>query len=74
MTVRGLKDLLEENLEILEQYDDELEIPLECNTYFLGHPNMFLGVAGYNGGYLALDWLDETLDKAANSNDDEDEE
>lgn len=69
MKVKDLKQLLEEKLEILEQYDDEKEIHLVTNTYFLGHPNYFLGVAGYNGGYLALDWLDETLE-----NDEEEEE
>ena len=69
MKVKDLKELLEQTLETLENYDDEKEIKLVSNTYFLGHPNYFLGVAGYNGGYLALDWLDETLE-----NDDEEEE
>lgn len=69
MKVKDLRELLEEKLEILEQYDDDKKIKLVSNTYFLGHPNYFLGVAGYDGGYLALDWLDETLEK-----DEEDEE
>ena len=69
MTVKELRELLETALETLEGYEDEKEIKLESNTYFLGHPNAFIGIAGYNGGYLALDWLDETLEK-----NDEDEE
>ena len=71
MTVKQLKELLESSLEILEDYDEDTKIPLVSNTYFLGHPNAFIGIAGYNGGYLALDWLDETLEK---TNDEDEEE
>lgn len=61
MKVKDLKQLLEETLETLNNYDEELDIPLKSNTYFLGYPNAFLGIAGSNGGYLALDYLEDTL-------------
>lgn len=63
MTIKQLKELLEEKLEILEQYDEDKKIKLASNTYFLGHPQYFLGVAGYNGGYLALDYLEEKIEE-----------
>ena len=63
MTIKQLKELLEEKLEILEQYDEDKKIKLVSNTYFLGHPQYFLGVAGYNGGYLALDYLEEKIEE-----------
>ena len=55
MKVKDLKQLLEETLETLNNYDEELDIPLKSNTYFLGYPN---------GGYLALDYLEDTLAEA----------
>ena len=61
MTVKELKDLLQEKLEVLEEYDDEQKINMVTNTYFLGHPNYFLGIAGSNGGYIALDYLEEEI-------------
>lgn len=61
MKVYELKQQLANYLEILEDYDDELKIKLEPNTYFLGHPTYFLGVAGYDGGYLNLDDLEENI-------------
>lgn len=55
ITVKDLKEKLQSVIEDLEQnYDDEQKIRMVSNTYFLGHPNMFLGIAGYNGGYINL--------------------
>lgn len=54
MKVKELKDLLEEVLDSLEDYEDDQEIRLVSNTYFLGHANYFLGISGYDGGYLNL--------------------
>lgn len=62
MKVKDLKELLEEKLEILEQYEDEDKIKMVTNTYFLGHPRAFIGIAGYNGGYISLDNLEEEID------------
>ena len=62
MKVYQLKEQLANYLEILEDYDDDLELKLESNTYFLGHPKYFLGIAGmYDGGYLNLDRLEENI-------------
>ena len=33
MKVKDLKQLLEETLETLNNYDEELDIPLKSNTY-----------------------------------------
>ena len=55
MKIEELKQLLIEVLDNLEQYDDKDEVKMVSNTYFLGNPNHFLGIAGYNGGYIALD-------------------
>lgn len=70
MKVYELKELLTNYLETLEDYDDELELKLESNTYFLGHPSYFLGIAGYSGGYLNLDNLEENI--ITNTDDEED--
>ena len=68
--MHDLKELLEGALEVLEQYDDEQKIKLVSNTYFLGHPRAFIGIAGYDdGGYVALDWLEDSIE-----NDDENED
>lgn len=64
MTVKELKDLLSSILDNLDNYDDNDEIKKETNTYFLKGTEYFLGIAGYNGGYIDL----------ANINIDKDEE
>ena len=61
MKVKDLKELLEEKLEILEQYDEDQKIKMVSNTYFLGGAYHFLGIAGYNGGYISLDNLEEEI-------------
>lgn len=61
MTIKDLKELLEEKLEILEQYEDDDKIKMESNTYFLGGAHEFLGIAGYNGGYINLSCLEESI-------------
>lgn len=63
MKIEKLKQILEDALEILEQYEDTDEVKMVSNTYFLGNPNYFLGVAGYNGGYIALDYLEENIER-----------
>ena len=55
MTVGKLKRVLNRVLENLEDFDDDKEICMVSNTYFLGHPHYFLGIAGYDGGYINLD-------------------
>lgn len=54
ITVSDLKDILQNALDNLEDYDDNQKVRLVSNTYFLGHANQFLGISGYDGGYLDL--------------------
>ena len=61
MKVKDLRELLEEKLEQLENLDDEAEIKMVTNTYFLHGAYHFLGIAGYNGGYINLDNLEEEI-------------
>lgn len=56
--VSKLKQILENALSNLEGLDDEQKINLVINTYFLGRANYFLGISGYNGGYLDLNNID----------------
>ena len=52
--VERLKRILKNALSDLEGLNDDQEIKLVSNTYFLGHANYFLGISGYDGGYLDL--------------------
>ena len=70
MKIKDLKELLEEKLEILEQYDEDQEVKMVSNTYFLNGAREFLGIAGYNGGYINL----ENLEDEIITDEDEDEE
>lgn len=54
MKVKELKDLLSSILDNLDDYDDNDDIKKETNTYFLQGTKYFLGIAGYNGGYIDL--------------------
>lgn len=54
MTVKELKDLLTSILNNLDEFDDSDEIRKETNTYFLNGAEYFLGISGYNGGYIDL--------------------
>ncbi len=58
MKVKELKELLEEKLQMLEEYEDDDEIKMETNTYFLDGAKHFLGIAGYDGGYINLEYVD----------------
>lgn len=52
--VSRLKDILQTALNELDNYEDDQKINLVSNTYFLGHANYFIGISGYDGGYLDL--------------------
>lgn len=54
MTVKELKDLLTSILNNLDEFDDSDEIRKETNTYFLDGAKYFLGISGYDGGYIDL--------------------
>ena len=66
--VRKLKETLQNAIDALEDLNDEDNIHLEPNTYFLHGANNFLGISGYDGGYLDLDRIEEAVE------DNEDEE
>ena len=61
MKVQKLKELLQNYLDILEQYEDNDEIKMVTNTYFLSDNRVFLGMAGYDGGYISLSNLEEEI-------------
>ena len=55
MTVKSLRMKLQRFLNNLEGYDDDTEVKMVSNTYFLGDCSYFLGVSGYDGGYINLE-------------------
>ena len=55
MTVAELRRKLEEAIYILDDYKDNDKIKMVSNTYFLDGCRVFLGISGYDGGYINLD-------------------
>lgn len=55
MKVEKLKQILNRAIDVLEDFDDNQEVKLVSNTYFLGGCRCFLGISGYDGGYINLD-------------------
>ena len=52
-TVGDLKEYLNDILENLNEYDNDMKLNFESNTCFLGSCDKgFLGIEGYDGGYL----------------------
>jgi len=58
MNVKTLKRVLQTTLDSLEDKNDDAKIRLESNTYFVNGAKYFLGVSGFDGGYLDLDNID----------------
>ena len=54
MKVKELKEELREILNDLNKYKDDQKVHMVSNTYFLGDCYIFLGISGYNGGYINL--------------------
>jgi hypothetical protein len=54
MTIKTLKSVLTRALEDCEMLEDDTKVHLESNTYFLREARFFLGVSGFDGGYLDL--------------------
>lgn len=72
MKVSELRRKLEKALNVLEDYDDTDEVKVVSNTYFLGNDcRVFLGLSGYDGGYINLD---DPVDEEYYDEDDYDEE
>lgn len=56
MKVKDLRRKLEKALNILDDYNDDDQIKMVTNTYFLGDScRTFLGISGFDGGYINLE-------------------
>lgn len=72
ITVAKLKEKLQNVIDDLNELDDDEKLSLESNTYFLNGSRFFVGIAGYDGGYLDLDNVAEHI--VRDDDDDYDEE
>lgn len=63
MSIADLKELLTEILDNLDEYEDNQEVDVYENTYWLNGAKYFLGISGYNGGYINLSSPLETEDE-----------
>lgn len=70
ISVAKLKEKLQSVINDLDELDDDKKLNLESNTYFLNGSRFFVGIAGYDGGYLDLDNVTEHVEE----DDDYDEE
>lgn len=71
ISVAKLKEKLQSVINDLNELDDDKKLSLESNTYFLNGSRFFVGIAGYDGGYLDLDNVTEHVEE---DDDDYDEE
>lgn len=71
ITVAKLKEKLQNVIDDLNELDDDKKLSLESNTYFLNGSRFFVGISGYDGGYLDLDNVAEHV---VEDDDDYDEE
>lgn len=72
ITVAKLKEKLQNVIDDLNELDDNEKLSLESNTYFLNGSRFFVGISGYDGGYLDLDNVAEHV--VEDDDDDYDEE
>lgn len=61
MNVKQLKEQFESYIEILDEFDDELEIPMRSNTYGLSGQILEIPYKGF----IELDSLAEKLEEVA---------
>lgn len=54
MRVKKLKQILQDALDSIEYTNDNSEVQMVGNTYFLRGARYFMGVSGSDGGYLDL--------------------
>lgn len=59
--VEEIKEILQNALDVLEQYEDNDEVELTGNTYFLHGARYFLGIAGSDGGYVSLSDIENSI-------------
>ena len=71
ISVAKLKEKLQNVIDDLNELDDDKKLSLESNTYFLNESRFFVGITGYDGGYLDLDNVAEHVEE---DDDDYDEE
>ena len=62
ISVAKLKEKLQGVINDLDELDDNQKLNLESNTYFLNGSRFFVGIAGYDGGYLDLDNVTEHVE------------
>lgn len=62
ISVAKLKEKLQSVINDLDELDDDKKLNLESNTYFLNGSRFFIGIAGYDGGYLDLDNVTEHVE------------
>lgn len=62
ISVAKLKEKLQSVINDLNELDDDKKLNLESNTYFLNGSRFFVGIAGYDGGYLDLDNVAEHVE------------
>ena len=58
-----LQDALNDIEDCIEDYGEDAEVRLESNTYFLGNARYFIGISGYDGGYLNLRDIEDNIRK-----------
>lgn len=63
ISVAKLKEKLQNVIDDLNELDDNEKLSLESNTYFLNGSRFFVGIAGYDGGYLDLDNVTEHVEE-----------
>ena len=72
MKAKKIKEILQNALEAMEDFDDDMDVSMESNTYFISRQgsSIFLGT---NSGYLALEphLLEEILFESETEDDDE---
>lgn len=61
MKVFRLREKLRDILHTLDDYPANADIKLESNTYFLNGAHYFIGISGYNGGYVSLDNIEDSI-------------
>lgn len=74
ITVAKLKEKLQNVINDLNELDDNEKLSLESNTYFLNGSRFFVGISGYDGGYLDLDNVVEHVVRDDNDDDYDEEE
>lgn len=72
MTVKEVRRYLERALDRMNDFDEDDKIVMVSNTYHLGDCHVFLGVSGFDGGYINLEYPE--IDEDYYDEDEEDEE